>query len=206
MAIVDGRVISLTRKAILPFSHKWTPKARVAFSFDNIQIGTLISIGQLCDDNCIAIFSKYDAQIVKHNEIIIKRRRTSNGLWKIPLAIKTSQQSTPPSPQQAHVAKGIIKVNTTKGELAQYYAATLLNSTKSTLLRAIRKNHFTSWSALAAKLLNKHLPKRLTSVQGNMDQELKNLRSITTADEIEIIDFAPGQQNNNKKTMTSCAH
>ena len=135
VVVADGQVMSPTKKAILNLSHKLTPKDRVAFSFDNLQSGTLISIGKLCDDNCIAIFSKYDVQIIKHNEIIIKGRRTNNGLWKIPLANdKPSHQSIPSPSQQAHVANGIIKVDTTKGELAQYYAATLLNPTKSTLL------------------------------------------------------------------------
>ena len=80
MAVADGRVMSPTKKAILPLSHKLTPKARVTFNFDNLQIVALISIGQLCDDDCIAIFSKYDVQIVKHNEIIIKGTQTINGL------------------------------------------------------------------------------------------------------------------------------
>ena len=95
----------------------------------------------------------------------------SNGLWKIPLASKSSEQSTPPSPQQIHAANGIIKIDTTKGELAQYYVAALLSPTKSKLLRAIHKNRFTSWSSLTTKLINKHLPKRLASIQGHMDKE-----------------------------------
>ena len=34
----------------------------------------------------------------------------------------------------AHVANGMIKLNSTKGELAKYYAATLFNPTKLTML------------------------------------------------------------------------
>ena len=199
MEVADGRVMFPTNKIILPFSHKLTPIAQIDFSFDNLQSGTLISFGKLCDDNCITIFSKYDVQIIKHNEIIIKGRRTSNGLWKIPVTTnKTSQKSRPSLSQQKHFANSIIKVDTTKGGLAQYYAATLLNPTKSTLLRAIYKNHFTSWPSLIAKLINKHLPKNIASVQGHMDQKLKNLRSTTTADEMNMIDFTRGQENNKK--------
>ena len=69
--VADGRIISTTKKAILPLSKKLTEQARLAFSFDNFKSGSLISIGKLCDDNCIAIFTKYDVQIIRHNEILI---------------------------------------------------------------------------------------------------------------------------------------
>ena len=64
MAVADGRIISPTKKAILPLSKKLTEKARIAFSFDNLKSGSLISIGKLCDDDCIAIFTKYAVQII----------------------------------------------------------------------------------------------------------------------------------------------
>ena len=62
--VADGRIIPLTKKAILPLSKQLTRKARVAYSFDNLKSDSLISIGQLCDDDCIAIFTKYDVQII----------------------------------------------------------------------------------------------------------------------------------------------
>ena len=86
VAVADGRMIYLTKKAILPLSNKLTEKARVAFSFDNLKSGSLISIGQLCDDDFIAIFTKYDVQIIRHNEILIRGKQTDNELWKIPLS------------------------------------------------------------------------------------------------------------------------
>ena len=59
----------------------------------------------------------------------------------------------------AHVVNGVVKLDNSRGELAQYYAATLLNPTKSTLLRAIQRNHLTTWTALTTKLIRKNLPK-----------------------------------------------
>ena len=37
--------------------------AQKAHSFDHLKSGSLLSIGQLCDDDCVAIFTKYD----RHN-------------------------------------------------------------------------------------------------------------------------------------------
>ena len=72
VAVANGRIISPTNKAILPLSNKLTEKYRVAYSFDNLKSGSLISIGKLCDDDCIAIFTKYDVQIIRFNEILIR--------------------------------------------------------------------------------------------------------------------------------------
>ena len=145
VAVTDGRIISWTKKAILSLSNKLTEKASVAYSFDNLKIGSLISIGQLCDDDCIAIFTKYDVQIIQRNEILIRGKRTDNGLWNIPLSNNqpTLVSNPPETAAEQQVANGIIKVNTTKRELADYYAATLFKPAKNTLLQAIRNNSLT---------------------------------------------------------------
>ena len=65
VAVADGQVLAPTKKALLPLSKHLTSKARVAYSFNNLKSGTLISIGQLCDDECVAIFTKYNVKILK---------------------------------------------------------------------------------------------------------------------------------------------
>ena len=160
VAVANGRIIVPTKKAQLPLLDMITRKAKVAFSFDSLQSGFLISIGQLCDDDCIAIFSQYDVQTIKNNQALIKGRRTDNNLWSIPLTPKAPQHKTTtanpdtkdenPTTSQAY---GVIQVDATKGELAQHYAATLFNPVETTLLRSIKNKHFTSWPGLATRLI-----------------------------------------------------
>ena len=86
---------------------------------------------------------------MKDNKILIRGRRTDNRLWKSPLSENSTQtklghtsNNTP-----AHVANEVITLDNTRGELAQYpqyHAATLLNPTKPSLLRAIQRNHLMS--------------------------------------------------------------
>ena len=57
---------------------------------------SLISIGQLCDDDCIAIFSKNDLNIFKNNKLVLQgKRNKTGGLWNVPLAptIKSHEYS-----------------------------------------------------------------------------------------------------------------
>ena len=116
---------------------------------------------------------------MKHDKLLIQGRRTDNGLWKIPT---NSIINIPPIPidQESNtnlVANGVINLDSTKGELAQYYGSTLLNPTKSTLVREINRNHFTSWPVMTAKLNRKHLPKRIETAQSQLNQECINIRT-----------------------------
>ena len=173
VALADRRIMSPTKKAILPISGKLTRDTKISYSFNNLRSGSLISISQLCNNYWVAIFSKYDAKIMKNNKIIIWGRRTDNRLWKIPM----SESYTPLSNSDItvntvpHVANSVIKLDSTKGELTKYYAATLFNPEKLTMLWAIHNSHLTSWLALSTKMICKHLSKVLATVQGHLDQE-----------------------------------
>jgi hypothetical protein len=48
-----------------PLSSRLSPLAQSAFVLDNLKPGTLVPLAQLCDDDCIAVFTKNDVQIVK---------------------------------------------------------------------------------------------------------------------------------------------
>ena len=56
----------------LSLSPKLSLPAQNAFVLDGLKTGTLISLAQLCNDYCIAIFDKYDVKILKHDEVTSK--------------------------------------------------------------------------------------------------------------------------------------
>ena len=133
----SGTGMTATQRGTLPLSPLLSDAAQSAFVLDDLRTGTLISLAQLCDDDCTAIFSKNNVKIVKMNTVIINGTRTPNGLWTIPI--------TPP----LHQANGILRLDKTKQELALYYHATLGSPVSSTLLRAIRRGHLArhfSWA------------------------------------------------------------
>ena len=49
--------------------------------------------------------------------------------------------------------------------------------TKTTWLRAIRKNHFTTWPNLTVKNVHKHLPHNINTILGHLDQQRQNICS-----------------------------
>jgi hypothetical protein len=151
----------------LPLSkNKLSPTAQYAFVLDDLQTGTLIYLAQLCDDNCIAIFNKYDAKILKNNEVIITGTRMPNGFWSLPIL-----------PAAPHQVNGILRTDKPKQKLATYLHATLGSPAPSMLLRAIRCGHLTTVPGLTTNLISKHLPKSIATTLGHQDQAAKSVRS-----------------------------
>ena len=163
----NGTAMPITVQGQLPLSKKLSSTAQAAFVLDDLKTGTLISLAQLCDDDCIAIFNKYDVKIMKDNQVIIQGSRMPNGLWSLPLLHESS----------AHQANGILRTDKPKQELAQYHHASLGSPAPSTVIQAIRKTHLTTFPGLTTNLISKHLPKSLSTVLGHQDQEAKHLRS-----------------------------
>jgi hypothetical protein len=89
----------VTLKGNLPLSPKLSTTAQSAFVLNELQTGTLISLAQLFDDDCIAIFNKYDVKTLKNDKVIITGTHMSNGLWSLPLK--------PPQ----HQANGILRTD-----------------------------------------------------------------------------------------------
>jgi hypothetical protein len=174
-----------TRQGQLPLSTKLSPAAQSAFVLDDLQTGTLISLAQLCDDDCIAIFNRYEVKILKDNEVIIQGKRMPNGLWSLPI-----QKIAP------HQANGILCTDKPKQELAAYLHATLGSPASSTLLGAIRRGHLTTIPGLTTNLIYKHLSKSIATTLGHQDQEAKHLRSThlpipASLAELSDTDLAP---------------
>ena len=166
----SGDVMTSHVRGILPLSPLLSDTAQSAFVLDELRTGTLVSLAQLCDDDCIAIFSKFDVKIVKKDTVvIILGRRTPNGLWSIPIA-------TP-----FHQANGILRLDRTKEELALYHHATLGSPATSTLLCAICCGHLTTFPGLTTQQISEHLPKSMSTTLGHQDQASKNVRSTWSA-------------------------
>ena len=86
----DDSTMSSSHDAELPIFvlSKHAKKVRI---FPNLASSSLLSIGQLCDDNCIAIFHKDILQVIKDNKVILEGLRNRNdGLWDVPLKPTTS--------------------------------------------------------------------------------------------------------------------
>lgn len=162
----SGTAMPVTLQGQLPLSNMLSMKAQSAFVLDDLKTGTLILLAQLCDDDCIAVFNKYDVKILKNDQVIITGTRLPHGLWSLPILHAPS-----------HQANQILRTDTTKRELATYLHAALGSPAPSTLLQAICRGHLATIPGLTSNLISKHLPKSLAATLGHQDQEAKHSRS-----------------------------
>ena len=101
----DSRMMQATHRELLNLNPLLTQADRTSNFFPHLQPGALISIGQLCDDGCIATFTNTHLSIVKDGLTVLKGNRSStSGMWQINL---TSNPTRPPSQQQLAVLNAL---------------------------------------------------------------------------------------------------
>ena len=147
----------------LQLSSALTKTSQPVFILDNLKTGTLISLSQLCDDDCIELSTKYGVKIIKQEQVIINGKLEYNGPWSITLKLA-------PPPLQAN---GILCLDQTNQSLASYHHASLGSPSTSTLLRDISLGHLLIFPCLTTNIISKHLPKSLATALGHEDQEAK---------------------------------
>ena len=107
---------------------------------------SLLSVGQLCDDDCKAIFSKDKCTIYnKRNEpVITGRHNHSTGLYEQFI----HQNST----QTIHQANAILPT-TNLQEQIKYLHQCAFSPTPRTWIQAVKKGHFKTWPSVTVNAI-----------------------------------------------------
>ena len=163
-----------THNGNLPLQHV-SSRGSSSYILPGLTNANLVSVGQLCDDDCQVLFTKQQAIVSKNNKLVtIGTRNHQDGLWDIHF---NEFSTTSPSSNHAS-ANAVITLNQTKVELLQYLHACLFSPTKSTLLKAILNNNLITFPGLDnIKFVKKHLENTLDTFAGHQQQERQNIQS-----------------------------
>ena len=170
------KLVQLPTKDIMKSSHDATLNiaqvshaAKTATVYPKITGASLLSIGQLCDDNCTAIFTKADMKVIKNNSVILEgKRNREDGLWDVKL-------EDIPSPSAK--LNAIINKTQSKAKLASYYHACCYSPCISTLTQAVKNGNFNSWPGMEDQKLYNFMTRTMATSMGHLDQERQNLQS-----------------------------
>lgn len=203
----NNAIIQAKRQGNLPFSNTLSSTAKTALIFLDLKNSSLLSIGQLCDDDCVAIFGKHNLEVVKNKNIILRGDcNYQDGLWDVPFQQSTSLTTTSkfwhlklphnstfvsqlPSCHQSHhvtcnqqknnilSCNYILNLDKSNYELAQYLYGCLYAPSIPTLEMAIRKGNLISWPGIDKINFRKYVGKYIAHKKGHLDQERQNLRS-----------------------------
>ena len=80
----DSTNIGVTHQGILLLSYVLSNAVKTAQVLPNLSKSSLLSIGQLCNDNCWGLFNKNDLLIFKKKQLILKGKgNLMDGLWDV---------------------------------------------------------------------------------------------------------------------------
>ena len=149
------------------------PAARTIHIFPDLQNGTLLSIGQLCDAGCDAHFTK-DSVVIKHNgtPVLHGQRTGSNGLWYLtePQHIESLHEANDTRP-------AFLPASTKAADIVAFMHAALGSPAFSTLCKAIDAGYIHGIPGLTSRTVRNHPPFSIATVKGHQDQARKNVQS-----------------------------
>ncbi len=163
VTLPDGSTISSTHTALLNLP-ELPAAARRCHVFPALSpTGSLLSIGQLCDQGCHALYDKDTVSIFHGNKLILQGLRSPvTRLWMVDL-----------SPN--NVAATVIS-NESQAKTVAFLHAALGSPVVSTLIAAIDKG-FVDWPALTTTAVRRNLPTSIATAKGHLDQTRQGQRS-----------------------------
>ena len=139
------------------------PTARTTHVLPQLDPHSLISIGVLCDHDCIATFHKESVQIHRHNTPILQGPCLPNSLWSLPLYSQQPQANTL-FPEQ------------TQRDLIQWLHATAFSPSISTFLEATERNFFVTWPNLTPQVIRRYWQPFFATAKGHLNQQRQRRR------------------------------
>ena len=84
VGLIDGSVMKKLETGIFPLNNFLSTMAKTGNVLAGLTNSSLLSIGQLCDDDCIAVFIKLKLCVYKQGKIILTGTRNwTDDLWDI---------------------------------------------------------------------------------------------------------------------------
>ena len=145
-------------------------EATAAHLFPTLGNTSLLSIGQLVDAGCEALFRADECLIQFMGDTILKGHRNigTNLLWQINLA----NQSNP-----HHLANAATTPSATPADLVTFAHATFFSPVLSTLRQAIKKRFISNFPGLTTQRLDKYKPNAVATAKGHMNQQRQGIKS-----------------------------
>ena len=140
----DGSTLQSTHPASLHLP-QLPANACQAHIFPHLASGSLISIGQLCNHGCKAVFDATTVTITHHNEIILQGIRSPiSRLWTLDLP------SAPPASTNQLDSANAMAHNSNIADRVAFYHAAMFSPALSTWCDTIDAGHLTTWPALTS--------------------------------------------------------
>jgi hypothetical protein len=175
----DRNAITSTHTGLLNLPNFPLP-ARRAHLFPYLTSWSLLSIGQLCDARCTALFDRTTVTIRSATTVLATGQRAPNGLWTLKLSPGPTPNHNPTwplaAPKLPQANLSTLAYQTASNRIAFLHAAAGY-PVPSTWMRAIQKGFYATWPGLTPSTVKQHLQKSIITSLGHLDQQRANLQS-----------------------------
>ena len=80
----DTTTLTIQQICEVPIHQSISTSAKSAYIVPGLENASLLSIGKLCDDNCMALFTKENLFVIKNDKLILQGLWNENdGLWDV---------------------------------------------------------------------------------------------------------------------------
>ena len=178
VSLPDNTVMTGTQQGYLPLDRtSLSPNATQAHVFPHLSSASLLSLGQLCDDDCKVYLDKHSLQVYKHDKVVLTGKRNyTDGLWDVLIQSPSPAPPSSASSERIQSANVIIHKKQTTKQLAQYLHAACGSPPISTFLKAIKSGLLQSWPGIDL-IKESDLSPTIATAKGHLDQERKNIQS-----------------------------
>jgi hypothetical protein len=154
-------------------------QARQAYILPGLVHNSLISVGQLCDNECSVTFTQDQVTVSKNGKrVMYGSRYPKSHLWRVNLKQKFETK---------HVQCNHTHENNNEKDLINYLHAACISPVKSTWITEIKNGNFSSWPGLTEHAVEKHLSKTTPTTKGHLNQQRKNSRTTKIKDAKVIV-------------------
>ena len=191
----DRSTLQVTQKCELPLHHNLSTSAKSGYIISGLKNSSLLSIGKLCDDNCIAMFTKTNFFIFKNNNLLLQGfRNNTDGLWDVLFPVLSKQTpNVKVDKTKSQSINYIIQSDKCKLDLANYFHACCFSPCISTFTKAINNGNFLSWPGINSINFKKILNTTQATLKRHIEQERKNLQTTKPTSDLEI-DYFPQKE------------
>ena len=140
VGLPNNKFSEINRIGTLTLNPDLSHAAQTGHILNDLKSSTLLSAGQLCDDDCTVILKKHEAIVQKNNKTLLQGPRNyRDNLWDIEIPITKLPINT------TQLVNAIIRKDKSKKELADYLYESCLSPPLSTFQQAILRNNFITW-------------------------------------------------------------
>jgi hypothetical protein len=158
------------------------PQARQAHILPGLVYNSLISVGQLCDNECSVILTQDQVMVSRNGkDVMYGSRDPKSRLWRVNLNQKMNTKIA-----QCNHAHD----NNNQKDLINYLHAACFSPVKSTWIEAIKNGFFSSWPGLNEHSVEKYLSKSTSTAKGHLNKQRQNARTTKIKDKQLLDSYA----------------